>query len=217
MTISEYNLEQLEAIRIVRYYLRNLSSPAINDLKKEVQPYLKFREDVEGFHKKHLSEICTDKCFSRRASDCCGRESIATFFADVFINALFSSKDELDLLEQILSYDKGGFKCVYLTDNGCLWRIKPIVCEMFLCDYAKEALAEGDNSLMADWEELEIREKRFTWPDRPVLFDEIEKIFLNMGVGSPLMYFHKSPGLLRVKAEAEKTGNNPGVIHDEQV
>ena len=42
-----------------------------------------------------------------------------------------------------------------------------------------------------------------TWPDRPVLFDELEKLFIKEGYDSPLMYCHKSPGLLRLKSKSK--------------
>ena len=46
--------------------------------------------------------------------------------------------------------------------------------------------------------------KRFTWPDRPVLFDDLEQYFMDAGCTSPHMYLHNSPGLLRVKQMARK-------------
>ena len=93
------------------------------------------------------------------------------------INVLLSSTQEVDALLQILSQDRGGFKCVYLIENGCLWHMKPIVCELFLCKNAKDAVLEKDSSLRTQW----------------------EKLFIRAGFDSPLMYFHHSPGLLRVK------------------
>ncbi|MFC1494817.1 hypothetical protein ACFL6W_06030 [Thermodesulfobacteriota bacterium] len=51
-------------------------------------------------------------------------------------------------------------------------------------------------------DQLKEDEKCFTWPDKPVLFDELEALFIKKDFDSPLMYFHKSPGLLRVKSEA---------------
>lgn len=121
------------------------------------------------------------------------------FFADMVANVLTSSVTELDAMEGLLSEDPGGWKCVYLTNEGCAWHLKPIVCEMFMCEHAKDALSKNDPLLMAQWNGLRKKEKQFTWPDRPVLFDELEEIFIKTGLDSPLMYFHKSPGLLRVK------------------
>jgi len=119
----------------------------------------------------------------------------------VVINLLISSEEEVNILLQSLSNDPGGFKCVYLTERGCRWRLKPIVCEMFLCDHAKESVLGKDNALQGQWEKLRQRERRYTWPTRRVLFDELEEVHIQAGLESPLMYFHRSPGLLRIKAK----------------
>jgi hypothetical protein len=201
MEMSEYNRDQLEAIQMVQHQLGTLSTGQIGRLRRRIGPYLQFRAEVEDFQKKHFSEVCTEKCFSSQTSACCGREGIATFFADVVMNVLLSTEQEAEGLLQALSEDKGGFKCVYLGDKGCLWRLKPIVCEMFLCEHAKDLVLGRDESLRDQWEKLRQREKRYTWPSRPVLFDELEGMFIRTGLDSPLMYYHWSPGLLRVKSK----------------
>jgi hypothetical protein len=204
MELTEYNRDQLEALLMVHRHLRGLSTAAATKLKRMIQPYLRFRAEVRAFQERHLSGVCTEKCFTDQSSACCGREGIATFFADVMINVLLSSREEIDLLFSVLSGDRGGFKCVYLTAKGCLWHLKPVVCEMFLCDHAKETLRGRDEDLFRRWEALRVQEKQYTWPDRPVLFDQLEEAFMKAGLDSPLMYFHRSPGLLRVKAQAVK-------------
>ena len=88
---------------------------------------------------------------------------------------------------------------MYLIENGCLWHMKPIVCEMFLCKHAKDAVLEKDSSLRNQWEKLRRRERQYTSPGRPVLFDKLEELFIRTGFDSPLMYFHQSPGLFGVK------------------
>ena len=207
MIMGEYNRDQLEALLMVHQYLGGLSRSRISQIKRWIQPYLRFRGDVEDFQKHHFSEICIQKCFASHTSACCNREGIITFFADVVINVLLSSTQEVDALLQILSQDRGGFKCVYLIENGCLWHMKPIVCEMFLCKNAKDAVLEKDSSLRTQWEKFYRRERRYTWPSRPVLFDKLEELFIRAGFDSPLMYFHHSPGLLRVKNQSVK--NHP--------
>jgi hypothetical protein len=202
ITLSEYNRDQIQSIHMVRSHLKGMPSQEIMNLRDTARPYMGFRGAVDNFQKKHLSGICTQKCFSDMKSACCNREGIATFFADVVINALFSSHDELDALEMALSRDMEGFKCVYLSDKGCLWKLKPIVCEMFLCEHARLALSGMDGSLLEEWDNFRKKEREFTWPDRPILFDELEKIFIKAGLDSPIMYFHKSPGLLRIKKDA---------------
>jgi hypothetical protein len=186
---------------MVQRYLEGLPGSGIEGLRTSVEPYLQFRSEVSQFQKEFLSEICTQACFTTRQSACCNRDGIATFFADVVMNALFSSVEDLNLLRIALENDPGGFKCVYLGKQGCLWRLKPIVCEMFLCDRAKATVLGKDSHLSDRWEDLLLKEKQFTWPDRPILFDELEELFLQAGVKSPLMYCHLSPGLLRVKAQ----------------
>jgi hypothetical protein len=199
MTISEYNQQQIEAFMMVRRYLQGLSRSRIKRIKRRSLNYVRFRADVADFQTRYFSEICTHKCFTSQTSACCGREGIATFFADVVINVLLSSEVEVDAVLQALLSDRGGFKCVYLTEDGCVWRLKPIVCEMFLCRHAKENVFSTNEALRNRWEGLRRRERRYTWPSRPVLFDELEELFIRAGYDSPLMYLHRSPGLLRVK------------------
>jgi hypothetical protein len=201
MEISEYDRDQLEGIQMVRRQLGTLSRGQKGKLRRRIRPYLQFRGEVADFQNQHFSEVCTEKCFTSQTSACCGREGIATFFADVVMNVLLSKEEEVDALLQTLSEDTGGFKCVYLGEKGCLWRVKPIVCEMFLCEHARDIVLRKDEALMDQWEKLRKREKRYTWPSSPVLFDELEEMFIRAGLDSPLMYYHQSPGLLRVKAK----------------
>ena len=201
MEMSEYNRDQLGAIQMVQHQLGTLSKGQIGGLRHRIGPYLQFRGEVADFQGQHFSEVCTEKCFTSQTSACCGREGIATFFADVVMNVLLSQEAEVEGLLQTLSQDTGGFKCVYLGEKGCLWRLKPIVCEMFLCDHARDTVLGKDESLRNQWERLRQREKRYTWPNRPVLFDELEEMFIRAGLDSPLMYYHRSPGLLRVKSK----------------
>jgi hypothetical protein len=202
--MRDYNREQIEAIRMVRRFREGLSPSARAALTRRIDSYLAFRAEVARFQEKAFAEVCTQKCFASQDSACCNREGIATFFADVVVNVLLSSDDEVDALLQALTKDRGGHKCVYLNQTGCLWRLKPIVCEMFLCEHAKEMRFAGDAALAEEWEELRSREKQHTWPDRPVLFDELEELFIQSGYESALMYFHRSPGLLRVKARTHQ-------------
>ena len=203
--MSEYNRDQWEALLMVQHYLEGLPASEIERLRASIGPYLQFRSEVSRFQREFLSEICTQACFTTRQSACCNRDGIATFFADVVINALFSSEEDLNRIKAALVNDPGGFKCVYLGEKGCVWRLKPIVCEMFLCDRAKAAVLEGDRNRDDRWQELLRKEKQFTWPDKPVLFDDLEELFLQAGLQSPLMYCHLSPGLCRVKARHRKS------------
>ena len=98
---------------------------------------------------------------------------------------------------------------MYLTGTGCAWRIKPIVCEMFLCQHAKDMVLGSDKDLAGQWDRLRQKDRQYTWPDGPVLFDALEDIFIRDGYDSPIMYCHKSPGLLRLKAKAARKASNP--------
>jgi hypothetical protein len=200
-TMSEYNQQQTDAILMVRQHLSHLPDSELRWLKQRIKSYLKFRKVVGSFQDEHFADLCSHKCFTSRTSACCGREGIITFFADVVINLILSTKKEIDTLLEVLEGDTGGFNCVYLNESGCLWRCKPIVCEMFLCDHAKNSVLNDNESLASQWARFRRRERMYTWPTRPVLFDQLEVFFLNAGYDSPLMYFLKSPGLLRLKAK----------------
>jgi hypothetical protein len=140
-------------------------------------------------------------------SACCTLEGVITYFAEMVINALFSGDREIGSLQSALQGEGTNEKCIYLGDKGCLWRIKPIVCEMFLCDRAKDEVFGENPECKKGWEKLEKHRKRFTWPDKPVLFDDLEQYFIKGGLSSPLMYFHNSPGLLRVKHKAKHSSS----------
>ena len=186
---------------MVRQYLSYLPPAKLRWLKQRIKSYLQFRKVVDSFQDEHFADICSEKCFTSRTSACCGREGIITFYADVVINVLLSTSKEIDTLLETLESDTGGFNCVYLNESGCLWRCKPIVCEMFLCDHAKNSVLARNERLASQWQGFRRRERMYTWPTRPVLFDELEVLFLNAGFDSPLMYLRKSPGLLRLKAK----------------
>lgn len=200
--MSDYQFEQLEALSLVRMHLRALARGEKNKLRLMIAEYLDFRDRVDRFLAAHFGNVCDNACYQNRRSACCSREGIITFFADLVVNHLFSGDDEIDLLADALRRENDTLKCVYLGPVGCRWKIKPIVCQMFLCEPAKARVFRDHPPAESEWTALERERKKFTWPDRPVLFDTIEKYFISMGCGSPLMYLHRSPGLLRVKKRA---------------
>ncbi len=200
--MNSYQVEQLEALSLVRLHLNALPRGERRELLCLLEDYLAFRRRVDEFLKLHFDDICDRKCYQSRLSACCSREGIITFFADVVINQLVSEASEVDALAAVLRREHTGFKCVYLGAQGCLWRIKPIVCQMFLCAPAQAQVFGRDPAAESAWRELERQRKGFTWPDRPVVFDRIEKYFIAAGCSSPLMYLHISPGLLRLKQRA---------------
>lgn len=199
--ISEYNKDQLNTLKMVKEFIKSISPSERSAIKKKMKPYLEFRSKVLSFHDENLSDICTAKCFLSGESACCNRDGIATFFSDFVINIFSADPDSLSYMEKRL-LEKGNNKCVYLAEEGCLWHYKPIICEMFLCEHAKINMSVKGESVLKKWNQLKEEEKSFTWPDKPVLFDELEALFIKEGFDSPLMYFHKSPGLLRVKSRA---------------
>lgn len=202
MPISPYQQEQLEANILAAAHLDTLAPERIGALKTATHEYRIFRNDVDAFLGTYFASTCTEKCFQSSLSACCSREGIITFFADIVINALFSTSDERNILLTALQKPNDGPKCIYLGPQGCLWRIKPVVCQMFLCDAAMHRIFSDTPSAESAWHVLKNREKLFTWPDKKVLFDDLEAFFINAGHSSSLMYLHNSPGLLLVKKRA---------------
>jgi len=203
--MTPYQTEQMECLKTVREYFALIPETELVDFKVKIVDYLSFRRTVQSFLFHHFGSICNSKCYQSRLSACCSRDGIVTFFADVAINALISSDTQLDRIMAVLQKPHDGFKCVYLgaSGEGCLWRIKPVVCEMFLCDEAKGEAFQDNPEAGKKWNEIQITRKRFTWPDQPILFDELEQLFIDAGYRSPLMYLHNGPGLLRVKQTAK--------------
>jgi hypothetical protein len=201
--MNDYQKEQAESLAIVRKHLASLSRNQKVTLIGSASEYFSFRKAVDSFLAKYFGNICNIKCYESRLSACCGRDGIITFFADMVINALVSSEQDLDKLDAEVSKNNDtGIKCVYLGKKGCLWKVKPIVCEMFLCDSAMKGVFEKYPEAALKWDRFKQEEKLFKWPDRPVLFDYLEEVFLIAGYRSPLMYLHHSPGLLRIKQQA---------------
>jgi hypothetical protein len=203
--MSSYNQEQSDALDIFRRYMAGLAEAEKAELVGSLDHYLRFRQSVDDFLQTHFGSVCHQTCYQSRLSACCSREGIVTFFADVVINALLSTTREIDRLTEALKGAGGvSTNCVYLGRNGCLWRLKPVVCALFLCDRAENEVFRDQPALHRQWEAYREHKKRFTWPDRPVLFDDLEAIFIAAGFTSPLMYLHNSPGLIRIKREAKK-------------
>ncbi len=200
---SSYRHEQLESLEVAMKGMAEMPSRKREEMQDLIRDYLSFRSTVDAFLHAHVSGICSPKCYENQLSACCSKDGVVIFFADTVINALTSSASEMEAFQSILEKQRNmDFKCIYLTQDGCAWKIKPIVCEMFLCDNAwKEALSK-DEELLGRWKELERKRMEFTWPDKPVLFDKLEAFFIEEGLRSVTMYYHNSPGLLNVKKKA---------------
>ena len=189
--MSAYQKEQLAALRMVSTHLKTMPASNKQLLTDQIAEYCAYRQDVKAFLRTYLAGICTQKCYQSRLSACCSKEGIITFFADVAINALVSTEDQIRSLIQVLQVPNRGSKCVYLGSHGCRWQLKPIVCEMFICEPAQKQVLNPSPEVRQRWQALKQIKKQFTWPDRPVLFDTIEDLFIKAGYLSPLMYMHK--------------------------
>jgi hypothetical protein len=198
----DYCREQLANQKIVRDYLDAAGPQETIRLRAMCRDYLRFREEVAAFQKRYFQSHCRSACFQAQRSACCNKDGIITFFADLVINAVVSRPAELEILADSLRRPRQDMKCLYLGPQGCRWHLKPIVCEMFLCEPAQEAVFADWRAAGIAWEALRKRALAFRWPDRVVLFDVIEERFLAAGIRSSLMYLHHSPGLLRIKRKA---------------
>ncbi len=192
----------MASLKQVRDILPRIRERLLETCKASLADYLEFRKATDRFLADHFSGVCSMSCYQNQRSACCAKDAIITFFADVVINALQSDDTVLDRMETRLQETNTGLKCIYLSPEGCLWHVKPIVCQMFLCDSAQDEIFAGDPARRVEWETLKERKKEFTWPDKPVLFDQMETLFMDAGLVSPLMYCHNSPGLMHVKRKA---------------
>ncbi len=199
---DSYNAGQWKGFKAILEAVSKMGHREIHSLKETAKPYLRFREELDAFQRHHTEAHCTQACHEAKLAACCGFESIYTFFADQVLTVLFSNDNEIDDLLHVLEKPNRTKNCVYLGPAGCIWRVRPISCAMFFCDNVKSKILQGTPGVQETWEQFRKREKAFTWPDRWVLFDHLEKHFMERGVDTPFMYFHKSPGLLRVKNRA---------------
>jgi hypothetical protein len=202
--MNSYQREQAESLAMVQRHLETLFAAETKALEMQISDYLLFRDHVHRFLSEHFSSVCTEKCYRNNLSACCSRDGIITFFGDMVVNVLVSHHEEINAMMAVLQKPNTGFKCIYLGDKGCMWRVKPIVCEMFLCDQAQKQVFREKPWAQDVWNELKQHKKLYTWPDRPVLFDALERYFMDAGYSSPLMYLHNSPGLLKVKQQAAR-------------
>lgn len=199
---EEYNIEQYDAFMTLKSFFEKASDEEIAELKKMIAQYLDFRSETSDFLSKSCAEVCGDICFKTGLSDCCMHEGIITFFADWVVNWLVSTKEDLDRLLKVLFEPFRTDKCVFLGPTGCVWKIKPLNCETFVCKLARTEIFAKNFEAEHIYEEMLAKKKTFSYPDRPVLFDELEKYFIKRGIDSETMYFHKGAGLLMIKRKA---------------
>jgi hypothetical protein len=202
MAVSPYNTEQQEALDQALQGISTMTADEISRIKASTEPYLQFREEVRNFSETHLFPLCKTKCYETGLSACCTKEGIITYFADMVINFLHSDAGQIARIREALARPRNDGFCVYLGETGCLWRIKPIVCDMFFCDWLLEAAALNNPMIVTRIAQFKTLQKQFTWPDKPVLFDAMETIFLEKKLKAATMYYHFSPGLKAIKKKA---------------
>jgi hypothetical protein len=207
---SEYNRNEWISLREVVRVWSGLAEPEILELGESIVSYLEFRKELEEYNRRRFSGLCQSICFETGRSACCGFESIITFFADHAIGLLLCDEPRRAELFRALERPNTTGKCVYLGPRGCLWPLPPVTCGLFFCEEAKDRVFADFPEAEEDLLSFRERERRFTWPDRPVLFDTLERFFRERGAEAPTMHFHRSPGLLRVK-------RNAGLIEPEAV
>lgn len=199
--MSLYHRMQLESIRAAFEACERLDDRTKAYLRDIALPYMEFRGELDRFNRQYFLDYCKKACFDTKRSACCSYESIIVFFADEVINYLFGGRDDFPVILEKLSSVKPSDYCVYLGEKGCLWTVRPISCAMFFCDNVKKEIFGKFPEAQVLWDELVKKEKSFTWPDRPVLFDLIEEIFIKFGVMTDHMFCHRSPGLLKLKRD----------------
>ena len=198
--MGEYQVEQLEALSLVRLHLKSLPPGERQTLLASAADYLDFRATVDRYLETHFGRVCDQACYRSRVSACCSREGIVTFFADVVINLLLSSEPGSGRAGARPEARPHRIQVRVSRGDGM-----PVADQTHRLPDVPVRARPGPGcsthtpEAEAEWRRLEARRKTFAWPDRPVLFDQIEAYFLRAGCASRLMYLHNSPGLLRLK------------------
>ena len=199
--MNAYQTEQMDALNQIVQHIDLWGSLP----EEAIRSYLLFRGQLDEFSNRHFAAFCTRACFESRNSACCSKDGIITFWADMVINVARSDRHQIDDLFTAIKTPLFAEKCIYLGENGCRWQIRPLGCALFLCDPVQDAVLAPNPHLHRQWEAFQSKAKTFRWPDRPVLFDHLERIFMDAGCRSPLMYINHSPGLMRIKTLSRKS------------
>ena len=204
--MNEYQQEQWSALHQIMGTMASIETLSGITLDNEICAYLQFRQQLEGFLNLHFGQFCIQTCFERQLSACCSKDGIITFWADHVINAQCSDDRQIEALRKAIRQPMRQNKCIYLGNNGCLWKVRPLGCAMFLCDAVQHDVFKAQPSVERVWLDYVERARTYRWPDRPVLFDRLEQLFMAAGCRSALMYLNNSPGLLRIKKKAGLIG-----------
>jgi hypothetical protein len=201
--LNEYQQEQWQAVWQIIRAKDILNHVGNTQITAEIQSYIEFRCVLTTFQKRHFGSFCSQRCFENKASACCSKDGIVTFWADHVINAYCSTRNQIDNLIKAIKEPHDSNKCIYLKPNGCVWKVTPLGCALFLCDSAQQVVFSNHSELKNDWIQFEHKAKGYRWPDHPVLFDWLEEVYLTAGCRSTLMYINTSPGLLKIKRQFE--------------
>lgn len=196
--MNAYQAEQMDALKQIVNHIGIMASIQ----EDAIRTYLSFRRELDEFSKRHFSSFCTQACFESRISACCSRDGIITFWADMVINIAHADRHQIDDLFAAIENPLFADKCIYLGENGCRWWVRPLGCALFLCEKVQVDVLARRPQLHRQWDSYLSAAKKFRWPDRPVLFDRLEQVFMDAGCRSPLMYINTSPGLMRIKQQA---------------
>ena len=200
--MNEYQREQWDALEQLQKTITRFSKARKQRILLAIEPYLDFRRRLDHFSQEHFNAHCTSACFQSKRSACCSKDGIITFWADMVVNTCCCGPAQMALLHEAIQKPHFSDKCIYLVPGGCLWSVRPLVCAMFICDRVQDAVLGASAVNLKRWNTLKSCAKSFRWPDKPVLFDYLETVFIAAGCDSSLMYLHKSPGLLRIKKKA---------------
>jgi hypothetical protein len=199
--MNDYQAEQIDALKQIEKHIGLLAT--IRD--DTVRAYMAFRKQLDEFSARHLVAFCTQACFRSRTSACCSKDGIVTFWADMVINVAHADKQQIDDLFDAIERPLFRDKCIYLGENGCRWQIRPLGCALFLCDRVQDEVLAQHAGRRRQWNAFQSEARKFRWPDRPVLFDRLEQVFMEAGCRSPLMYINTSPGLMRIKQHSARS------------
>ena len=179
--MNDYQQEQWDALGQICSKIGSIDSIHSGELFLAIQSYVQFRNQLDNFLTQHFGQVCTRACFESRTSACCSKDGIIAFWADLVINAIHATQKEVDDLSASIQNPLYPHKCIYLGAQGCRWRIRPLGCALFLCDRVQDAVLKPCPDLRKRWEYFLVTGKSFRWPDRPVLFDKLEQVFMAAG------------------------------------
>jgi hypothetical protein len=199
---SSYQVEQLEALCLVRMHLNPCRAPSAIGCGRRSPTTWPFGAAWMTSCTANFGGVCSTTCYRSRLSACCSREGDC----DLFRRRGHQPAALRASARPTSSSGASGRKHrpeVRLPRAGRL----PVARQTDRVPDVPVRSGQGESfrrspRTASEWADFEQERKLFTWPDRPVLFDLLEAYFISAGCSSSLMYLHQSPGLLRVKRQA---------------